>query len=138
MKTTSTLKAITLIAALSAIGSVSAGETRGLEPCLNGEVSASGLYPSQAIEDAVRASGRSLDASLNGEVSASGLYPTQAMEDAALAVTPATTAVRVAAPHERSLEPAINGEVSARGNFATQAEEDAHDSLRLSNPVAAR
>lgn len=138
MKTTSTLKAITLIAALSAIGSVSAGETRSLDPCVNGEVSASGLYPSQAIEDAVRASGRSLDASLNGEVSASGLYPTQAMEDAALAVNRTETPVRTAAPHERSLEPAINGEVSARGNFATQAEEDTRDGLRLSNPVAAR
>lgn len=138
MKTASTLKAITLIAALSAIGSVSAGETRSLDPCVNGEVSASGLYPSQAIEDAVRASGRSLDASLNGEVSASGLYPTQAMEDAALAVNRTETPVRTAAPQERSLEPAINGEVSARGNFATQAEEDTRDGLRLSNPVAAR
>lgn len=138
MKTTSTLKAITLIAALSAIGSVSAGETRSLDPCVNGEVSASGLYPSQAIEDAVRASGRSLDASLNGEVSASGLYPTQAMEDAALAVNRTETPVRTVGAHERSLEPAINGEVSASGNFATQAEEDAHQGARLSNPVAAR
>jgi hypothetical protein len=88
MRTTTTLKALTLVTALTTLGGVSAGERvdgvtgRSLEPCLNGEVSASGLYPTQQIEERVLASGRSLDASLNGQVSANGLYPTQAMEDA--------------------------------------------------------
>jgi hypothetical protein len=31
-----------------------------LEPCINGEVSASGLYPTQAEEDAALAAGRSV------------------------------------------------------------------------------
>ena len=57
-----------------------------LEPCLNGEVSATGLFPSQAAEDAhhrASASTNALEPAINGEVSASGLYPTQALEDAA-------------------------------------------------------
>ncbi len=49
------------------------------EPCVNGGVSASGSYPTQALEDEYGPYG--LEPSINGQVSATGLYPTQALED---------------------------------------------------------
>ena len=76
----------TLVAAglLGLAGAALATGTPGpnaLQPCVNGEVSASGRYPSQAIEDAVRAAGEhALEPSLNGEVSSDGLYPSEAMK----------------------------------------------------------
>jgi hypothetical protein len=124
-----------LTASFLITASVWATDERGLEACLNGEVSASGLYPTQAIEDRVRASGQSLDAGQNGEVSASGLYPTQAMEDSALV---RSDGVRVAAAHERSLDPCVNGEVSATGSYITQALEDRALRDALPTQVAVR
>jgi hypothetical protein len=73
-----------LTASILITASVWATDERSLEACLNGEVSASGLYPTQAIEDQVLASRQSLDAGQNGEVSATGSYITQALEDRAL------------------------------------------------------
>jgi len=56
-----------------------------LEPCINGEVSASGLFPSQEAEDRFYEAQLDVDLDLepciNGEVSASGLFPNQEAED---------------------------------------------------------
>ena len=55
-----------------------------LEPTTNGAVSASGLFPSQELENRYGTfDALDVEPSLNGAVSASGLYPTQEMEDAA-------------------------------------------------------
>lgn len=48
-----------------------AGESNTLEPCINGEVSASGLYPSQAEEDAALAGSKRLGQTLSGSMAAS-------------------------------------------------------------------
>ena len=57
-----------------------------LEPCINGDVSESGLFASQAEEDRfvrnyLEASTLDLEPCINGDVSSSGLYPSQAAED---------------------------------------------------------
>ena len=76
--------ALAIVATFALSGSALAADQvipTTLEPCLNGEVSASGLYPTQAIEDAVLAAGENaLEACLNGAVSADGLYPSEAMK----------------------------------------------------------
>jgi hypothetical protein len=41
-----------------------------LEPCINGQVSASGLYPTQAEEDAAFAEAKRLKTGLGGQLSA--------------------------------------------------------------------
>jgi hypothetical protein len=48
------------------------GDPNALEPCINGQVSASGLYPTQAEEDAARAAAQRLDQGINRQVSTSG------------------------------------------------------------------
>ena len=48
-----------------------AGETNALKPCINGEVSASGLYPSQAEEDAALAGSKRLGQAPSGPVASS-------------------------------------------------------------------
>jgi hypothetical protein len=111
MRTHKTLNALMLTGLLGLSGSALAGDAtsqNALEPCINGQVSASGLYATQAGEDAARQAQR-LEPALNGEVSASGLYPTQAIEDAVLAAG------------ETALEPAINGAVSDDGLYPSQA-----------------
>ena len=54
-----------------------------LEPSINGGVSASGLFATQAEEDAYHASrwALRLEPCINGEVSANGLFAGQAEED---------------------------------------------------------
>jgi len=54
-----------------------------LEPSINGGVSASGLFASQAEEDAylVGLQAENLEPCINGDVSESGLYASQAEED---------------------------------------------------------
>ena len=47
-------------------------DPNALEPCINGQVSASGLYPTQAEEDAARAAAQRLDQGMNRQVSTSG------------------------------------------------------------------
>ncbi len=55
-----------------------------LEPCINGGVSVSGLYPSQALENRYGTfDDLDLEPTLNGDVSASGLFPDQEIEEAA-------------------------------------------------------
>jgi hypothetical protein len=56
-----------------------------LEPCINGGVSASGLFASQAEEDRALAERLALELEpcINGEVSASGRFSSQAEEDMA-------------------------------------------------------
>ncbi len=46
-------------------------DPHALEPCINGQVSASGLYPTQAEEDAALALLRQLDTTMGRQVSAS-------------------------------------------------------------------
>jgi hypothetical protein len=108
--TTKTLNALLLTGLLGLTGSALASDAtsaNALEPCINGQVSASGLYDSQAEEDAARKAQR-LEPALNAEVSASGRYPTQAVEDAVLTAG------------ENALEPAINGAVSDDGLYPNQ------------------
>ena len=62
-----------------------------LEPALNGGVSASGLFPTQDMEDryglkaapGLEYDEHNLEPAFNGNVSASGLFPTQDAEDRA-------------------------------------------------------
>jgi hypothetical protein len=101
------LKALAFVAALSAVGSLQATEVThpaktGLDACLNGDVSASGRFPTQAMEDQYNAyvawvaennldvthainprieATSALEPAGNGNISASGRFPTQAMED---------------------------------------------------------
>lgn len=101
------LKIVTFVTALAAFGGLQAQavETASkieLDPCLNGQVSTSGLFPTQAMEeqftqylDWTAAEGldqrfalepttetvTKLDAGANGSVSATGTFPSQAMED---------------------------------------------------------
>jgi hypothetical protein len=50
---------------------------------MNGGVSASGRYPTQALENRYGVYGdMDLEHSMNGSVSATGLYPSQEIEDA--------------------------------------------------------
>ena len=49
-----------------------ADSPNALEPCINGQVSASGLYPTQAEEDAARALAQRLNQGMSQQVSASG------------------------------------------------------------------
>ena len=102
-----TLKTLTFAAALIVAGGLQASELNtpanlGYEVGMSGEVSYSGRFPTQAMEDqynaylawvdandldvthAVASEIRpvaSLDGVLNGNVSATGRFPTQAMED---------------------------------------------------------
>lgn len=108
------LKALTALAVLGTLftaGNLSAAQPAtatgaNLEPCLNGQVSVSGRFPTQAMEDEfnrylswVNENGlgiehaltnpvqpvHALEPSLNAKVSASGRFPSQAMEDQFLA-----------------------------------------------------
>jgi hypothetical protein len=106
------LNAIFAAGLLGLAGTTLAAEAvspNALEPCINGQVSASGLYPTQAAEDAARAAERRPEPAINGQVSASGLYPTQAIEDA------------VRAAGDNALEPAINAGVSSDGLYPSEA-----------------
>jgi DNA-binding transcriptional regulator YdaS (Cro superfamily) len=106
-----TLNALVAASLLGLAGTSLAADpvsTNALEPCINGQVSASGLYPTQAEEDAARAAGQRLESAINGQVSASGLYPSQAIEDA------------VTAAGANALEPAINGQVSSNGLYPSE------------------
>lgn len=102
-----TLKTLALAAALAVAGSLQATESTtpanmGFEVGMNGEVSYSGRFPTQAMEDQYNAylawvdandlevthavspeirPVASLDGVLNGNVSATGRFPTQSMED---------------------------------------------------------
>jgi hypothetical protein len=55
-----------------------------LEPSINGGVSASGLFPSQELEDAYLAelAAEELEPCINGDVSETGLFVSQVEEDA--------------------------------------------------------
>jgi len=64
---------------------------RDLEPAFNGDVSASGLFPTQDLEErygtkaalGMEINERNTEPAFNGGVSASGLFPTQEAEDRA-------------------------------------------------------
>jgi len=107
MKKLNMLTALAVMGTLFAAGNVSAAQpttatVANLDPCLNGQVSASGRFPTQAMEDEfnrylswVAENGlgiehalanpiepaHALEPSLNANVSASGRFPSQAMED---------------------------------------------------------
>lgn len=114
---------VLMVAATSAVASPF--NDIDLEPALNGGVSASGLFPTQELEDrygpaiANPFNDIDLEPAVNGDVSASGLFPTQDLEDR---YDPAVALVVWYS--ERDLEPAFNGGVSASGLFPTQEAED--------------
>jgi len=107
MMNNNALKALAFVAALTAAGSLQAMEVphpakTGLDACVNGDVSASGRFPTQAMEDQYNAyvawvaennldvthainprieATSALEPAGNGNISASGRFPTQAMED---------------------------------------------------------
>ena len=107
MKTLNTLAAVAVLGTLFSAGNVSATQPTtavavDLDPCLNGQVSASGRFPTQAMENEfnrylswVTENGlaieyalanplqpaHALEPSMNAQVSASGRFPSQAMED---------------------------------------------------------
>jgi hypothetical protein len=70
MKTT--LSIAVLFGLLGTGLTAAAANPNALEPCINGQVSASGLYPTQAEEDAAFAEAKRLGQGVNGRVSASG------------------------------------------------------------------
>jgi predicted porin len=102
-----TLKTLALVAALAAFGNAQAVELdgpamTGLESSIDGKVSATGRFPTQAMEDQFNhyldwvaqnnldvthaitpriQPTSALESSGNGEISATGRFPTQAMED---------------------------------------------------------
>jgi hypothetical protein len=122
MKFVTSTMLVLMVAATSAVASPF--NDIDLEPALNGGVSASGLFPTQDLEDRYGSAIASpfndidLEPALNGGVSASGLFPTQDLEDRY------DPAVAVVWYNERDLEPAFNGGVSASGLFPTQEAED--------------
>ena len=78
----------TILAGLFFIASpVLADEATDLEPCINGDVSASGLFVSQEAEDsfmqqqAITVAQWDLEPCINGDVSAFGLFISQEAED---------------------------------------------------------
>ena len=105
MKTS--LKMLTFVTALTAFGglhaqAVETASKNELDPCLNGQVSTTGMFPTQAMEeqftqylDWTAAEGldqrfalepttetvTTLDAGANGSVSSTAPFPSQAMED---------------------------------------------------------
>lgn len=84
MKTT--IKAALLSSCIISTSAMAENPDLSLEPCENGQVSASGLFPTQAAEDRFvkaqyEARQRELEPCSNGSVSASGLFPNQEAED---------------------------------------------------------
>jgi hypothetical protein len=87
------LSSIAILAATVLAQGVQAATEEGLEPCINGGVSATGLYASQAEENQAkqlgivknsRIAGKfDLEPCIDGGVSATGLYVSQEAEDLA-------------------------------------------------------
>ena len=85
------LSSITILAATAWAQSAQAVTEEDLEPCLNGAVSATGLYASQAEEDRAKRLGimtnswiagqLDLEPCINGGVSATGLHVSEKVED---------------------------------------------------------
>ncbi|MCA1791444.1 MAG: hypothetical protein LC667_16845 [Thioalkalivibrio sp.] len=110
MINTKSLKAFAFVAALAATGSLQAMEVTspaktGLDPCVNGDVSTSGRFPTQAMEDQFN---RYLDWVAENDL------------DVTHAINPRIEATS-------ALEPAGNGNISASGRFPTQAMEDQYN-----------
>lgn len=104
------LKALALVAVLTAAGSLQAMDATspakiGLDPCVNGDVSTSGRFPTQAMEDQFN---RYLDWVAENDL------------DVTHAIDPRIEATS-------ALEPAGNGNISASGRFPTQAMEDQYN-----------
>lgn len=110
MMNKNSLKALAFVAALAAAGSLQAMEvtspaTTGLDPCVNGDVSTSGRFPTQSMEDQFN---RYMD-----WVAENNLDVTHAIDPRIEATS--------------ALEPAGNGNISASGRFPTQAMEDQYN-----------
>jgi hypothetical protein len=79
------LLALSVFSCSLAFASTAVAEDLSLEPCMNGGVSSTGLYASQAGEDRAKAAyaeAYELEPCMNGGVSASGRYASQVEEDA--------------------------------------------------------
>jgi hypothetical protein len=101
------LKTLTFVAPLAAFSGLQAQDvgTRSmieLDPCMNGQVSASGLFPTQAMGEQFA---RYLEWTAE-----EGLDVTFALEPTVVSIT--------------TLDPGANGSVSATGTFPSQAMED--------------
>lgn len=110
MMSKNSLKALAFVAVLTAAGSLQAMEVTnpgqvGLDPCVNGDVSTSGRFPTQAMEDQFN---RYLD------------WVAENNLDVTHAINPSIEATS-------ALEPAGNGNISASGRFPTQAMEDQYN-----------
>ncbi|MEA3278696.1 MAG: hypothetical protein U9Q81_26035 [Pseudomonadota bacterium] len=101
LKSTLIAGGLVLLMLNTAQGAVELGQSANLdlEPAINGDVSATGLFPAQAMEDAFGAylkwtkhrgisrlaafesRADELEPAINGGVSATGLFPTQMMEE---------------------------------------------------------
>ena len=80
MKTT--IQAIMFSICIASTSTMAEDFNLDLEPCINGEVSASGLFQTQEAEDRfIRAKQLALEPCINGEVSESGLFSNQEAED---------------------------------------------------------
>ena len=72
-----TIAIVPVVSLLIGTSAFAADTDLALEPTLNSEVSANGLYAFERDADSVQ-----LEAAINGEVSASGRFASQAEEDA--------------------------------------------------------
>jgi len=75
--TLTTIAIIPVVSLLIGTSAFAADTDLALEPTLNSEVSANGLYAFERSADSIE-----LEASINGDVSASGRFASQAEEDA--------------------------------------------------------
>jgi hypothetical protein len=103
----SSLKMLTFVAAVATFSGLQAQDvgtpsTIELDPCMNGQVSTSGLFPTQAMGEQFA---RYLE-----WTAAEGLDVTFALEPTVEVIT--------------TLDPGANGSVSATGTFPSQAMED--------------
>ena len=108
------LKRLTFVAALAAFGGLQAQDvgivsTSELDPCINGQVSTSGLFPTQAMGEQFA---RYLE-----WTAAEGLDVTFALEPTVEAIT--------------TLDPGANGLVSATGIFPSRAMENQFNAYRV-------
>lgn len=82
MKNKLSIAIFTSLFGISGIGlAAGAVDANALEPCINGAVSASGLYPTQSEEDKALAESKRLEQSRKPQVSASGSAAPNATEE---------------------------------------------------------
>jgi len=81
-----TIQAVLLCTCITSMNALAEGDDLNLEPCMNGGVSVSGLFPTQKAEDRfhemqLESKQNELEPCINSNVSASGNYIDQETED---------------------------------------------------------